>query len=316
MANMSTFHTVKSLNLEAVKKEISIQVIREPLISKYHQDIDSRSDIVLAVQKDGLLKWIDDVPRKRPFIKFIDVQDWINSEFSRIGLAFKLRRSVIETGKMSLYQEYIFNKEVCTPDGEGIAPMVLVKASHSRSGSPLELNLGTYRFTCANGAIVTVGTMSTIKITEANWKIYTNSELHNLFIQAFDQYDTVSELYAKLGKIKMIDVFDNLFSSNLLSLRLRKRILEKLENEKMIKITIDFNDPLMNKAMLKTKYLTGKMLEEPNTSISLTHKSMSLWNIYNFFTEEVTHGNKTSSGILCGSKAVNIVFRELAKVKR
>jgi hypothetical protein len=298
MENMSTFHTVKSLNPEAVKKEISIQVIREPLISKYHRNIESQSDIVLAVQKNGTLKRVDDVPRKRPFSKFLDAYDWINSEFSRTGLEFKLRRSVIEIKKMSLYQEYIFNREVTTPDGEGIAPMVLVKASHSRSGSPLEINLGAYRFTCSNGAIVTVGTMSTIKITEANWKIYTNSELHKSFIQAFDQYDTVSELYTELEKIKAIDVFDDLFSSNMLSLRLRKKVLEKLENENRIEITRDFNDPLMNKAMSKTKYLTGKMLEEPKSSISLTRQRMSLWDIYNRFTEQVRHSNKTSSGML------------------
>ena len=313
MAKMDTFHTIKSLDLTKVRKDISIPVIREPLIPKNHKNIESQFDIVLALNKNGALKRIDEVPRKRPFIEFTDAHDWINWELGKIGLDFKLRKSVIETRKMSLYQEYIFNKEVNTPDGEGIAPMVMVKASHSRSGSPLELNLGTYRFSCANGAIVTVGDMTTIKITEANWSIYTDSKLHKMFIEAFDQYNLVSELYTKLAQIEANKVFDALFSDNLLSLRLRKKVLEKLEIQNRIEVIRVFDDPVMNRDMIKSKFLTREMLSMPKDSIALTARKMSLWDIYNDFTEQVTHSNKTSAGVICGSKAVNIVFQSLVK---
>ena len=313
MADMETFYSVNSINLEKIRKDISIPVIREPLIPKNHKTIESQFDIVLAQNKNGVFKRVDEVPRKCPFVDFTEVHDWINIEFDRIGLKYKLRKSVIEKRKMSLYQEYIFNKEVITPDGEGIAPMVMVKASHSRSGSPLELHLGTYRFSCANGAIVTVGDMTSIKITEANWNIYTDSKLHKMFIQLFDQYNLVSELYMKLAQIKANDVFDTLFSDKLISLRLRKKVLEKLEMENQIEITANFNDPIINRAMLKSKYLTHEMLVIPKNSISLNNNNMTLWDIYNDFTEQVTHSNKTSTGMLCGSKAVNHVFKSMIK---
>jgi hypothetical protein len=313
MASLLTFNTSENLNHDAVRREISIPVIRERLVSKNHQDVVSQYDMVSVRQKDGTFKRIDEVPRKRPFIKFQDAYDWIISEFSRIGLDFKLRKSVIETRKMSLYQEYIFNREVATPDGEGISPMVLLKASHSRSGAPLGLNLGTFRYVCSNGAINTVGRMTTIKITEKTSDIYTKSGLHRMLILAFEQYDTVSHLYAKLAQIKAVDAFDALFSDSKLSLRLRKKVLEKLESENRIRIIRKFDDYVMDNSLSKTKYLTREMLEEPAKSIALTRKDMSLWDVYNDFTERVTHSSSTSAGMLYGSKSVNMAFQAIVK---
>jgi hypothetical protein len=55
------------------------------------------------------------------------------------------------------------------------------------------------------------------------------------------------------------------------------------------------------------------MLEKPGETLTITQKNMSLWHIYNCFTERVTHGNKSFSGVLTGSKAVNTVFKGLAE---
>lgn len=315
MASIKTFNNIAGIDPEVEKKRISFAIFREPLVPKNHFNIDSQYDMVLAKQKNGILKRIDEVPRKRPFIKFQDAHDWINSEFKQIGLDFKLRKSVVEPKKMSLYQEYIFNKDVISPDGQEIAPMVYVKVNHSKIGAPLELNLGTYRFICANGAIVTVGDMTTIKLTELNWNIYTKSVLHKMFIEAFEKYSSVSDLYVRLSRIKASIYFNQLFSNNLLPLRLRKKVIEKLENEKMLRIIKDIRDPSKNKEIIKSKLLSREMLEKPSESIALNYNTMSLWDVYNKFTETVTHENKTSTGIINGSRAVNSVFQSLVNNK-
>ena len=128
---MNHFETIPGLNLEKEKTEIDFSLLRENLLSE-ESHVDSNQDLLIredTKQKLGIIS------KKRNLLPFSQIMDWVVNEFDRSGVSFKLKSSSLSK-KSDLFQDYVFDTKLDTPDGLEISPRAIVKASYVGSRPP------------------------------------------------------------------------------------------------------------------------------------------------------------------------------------
>jgi hypothetical protein len=299
-----TYDEIPALDLAKARQQIAFPVTRETQLAENTKFISGFNRIsVQNIQVPNGLIPIGEVPVNRPYLPYAETMDWMIEEFQEIGIPFKLRTSVIDKKSYGLYQEYIFDQPVLPPDGEGIAPMVLVHASYTK-GSPLSLFLGTYRFVCSNGAIVSAGDRTGISVNSRNWGDLSARGFHDDFKDAFDHYTDVSKFYARLNSVPLSETAGEIFTPKLIPFCIRKKIVGQLEeiDAVSVNITTDKPDGEKFKALREEDLLNPAMVS--------VNSDISTWDVYNRFT---SIGSKLSSSnrILIASKSIDRVFRRL-----
>jgi hypothetical protein len=304
MSQAIVYADAPGLDLAAERKRIDFPVIRESQLSESCQFVSGFTRIsVRDPNAPGKILPIGEVPVLRPYLPYGETMDWIVKEFEEIGIPFKLRASVINRKNYNLYQEYIFDQEVTPPDSEGISPMVLVHSSYVK-GSPLSLYLGTYRYVCSNGAIVSVGGKTRITVNRLNWGSLRDNGFHDDFRDAFDHYADVSAFYARLSRIPLAEAADGIFKSQLIPFCLRKKVIGQLEEDGCVAVNITSGKPEGG----RFKALKEEDLFNAGTLSVIGN--VSAWDVYNRFTGI---GSKLSSSnrILIAYKSIDSVFRKL-----
>jgi hypothetical protein len=304
MSTTITYDEVPALDLVKARQQIAFPVTRETQLAENSRFISGFNRIsVQDTQVPSKLIPIGEVPVNRPYLPYAETMDWMVKEFEEIGIPFKLRTSVIDKKNYGMYQEYIFDHPVTPPDGEGIAPMVLVHASYTK-GSPLSLFLGTYRFVCSNGAIVATGSRTGVSVNSRNWGELSDRGFHDDFKDAFDHYADVSRFYAKLSSTPLSETAGEIFTPKLIPFCIRKKIVGQLEEIGAISvnITTDRPDGEKFKALKEEDFL--------NPATVLVNSDVSTWDVYNRFTNI---GSKLSSAnrVLIAGKSIDRVFRRL-----
>jgi hypothetical protein len=302
-----TYTDVPGLDLETERKKIDFPVSRETQLSETHQFVSGFNRIAVPDPNNaGKTLPIGEVPVTRPYLPYGETMDWIVKELEEIGIPFKLRTSIIDRKNFNLYQEYLFDQEVTPPDGEGISPMILVHSSYTK-GSPLALYLGTYRFVCSNGAIISAGGKTHLSVNTHNWGSLQNKGFHDDFRAALDHYSDVSAFYARLSNIPLTETVEDIFRPKLIPFCMRKKVIGQLEEDGVIavNITSDKSDG--------EKY---KSLREEDLSIPgllSANGDVSTWDVYNQFT---SIGSKlaSSSRILIASRSIDRIFSRLSAV--
>lgn len=301
------FDGVPALDLAKARQQIAFPVTRETQLAENTRFVSGFNRISvpdsLAVNK---LVPIGEVPVNRPHLPYAETMDWMVKELEEIGIPFKLRTSVIDKKNYGLYQEYIFDQPVTPPDGEGIAPMVLVHASYTK-GSPLSLFLGTYRFVCSNGAIVSAGGTTGISVNSRNWGDLSDRGFHDDFKDAFDHYADVSKFYAKLNTVPLTETVTDIFKPKLIPFCMRKKVIGQLEETGAVVVNVTTDKPDGE----KFKVLEEKDLQNPATLT--VNSDVSTWDVYNRFTNI---GSKLSSSnrVLIAGKSIDRVFKRLKAV--
>jgi hypothetical protein len=304
MSTAIDFNEVPALDLVKARQQIAFPVNRETQLAENSKFVSGFNRIsVPDSQIPGKLISIGEVPVNRPHIPYAETMDWIVKEFEEIGVPFKLRTSVIDRKNYGMYQEYIFDQPVTPPDGEGIAPMVLVRASYTK-GSPLSLLLGTYRFVCSNGAIVSAGGTTGISVNSRNWGDLSANGFHDNFRMALDHYTEVAEFYGKLNSVALADTATEIFMPKLIPFCIRKKVVGQLEEIGAVSVNITTDKPDGE----KFRALKEEDLLNPAT-ISV-NSDISAWDVYNRFTNI---GSKlaSSSRVLVAGKSIERVFRRL-----
>jgi hypothetical protein len=304
MSTAIAYGGVPALDLAKARQQIAFPVTRETQLSENSRFVSGFNRIsVQDAQAPSNLTPIGEVPVNRPYLPYAETMDWMVKEFQEIGIPFKLRTSVINKKSYGLYQEYIFDQPVTPPDGEGIAPMVLVHASYTK-GSPLSLFLGTYRFVCSNGAIVAAGGKTGVSVNSRNWGDLSDRGFHDDFKDAFDHYVDVSKFYAKLNSASLSETAGEIFTSKLIPFCMRKKVVGQLEEigAVSVNITTDRSDGEKFKALKKEDLL--------NPAVVAVNSDISTWDVYNRFTNI---GSKLSSSnrVLIACKSIDRVFRRL-----
>jgi hypothetical protein len=304
MSTAIAFNDVPALDLVKARQQIDFPVTRETQLAENTKFISgfNRVSIQDALAANKLIP-IGEVPVKRPYLPYAETMDWLVKEFQEIGLPFKLRTSVIDRKNYGLYQEYIFDMPVTPPDGEGISPMVLVHASYTK-GSPLSLFLGTYRFVCSNGAIVSAGGKTGLSVNSRNWGDLSSRGFHDDFKEAFDHYADVSKFYARLNTVPLSETVTDIFMPKLIPFCIRKKIIGQLEETGDVSVNVVTDRPDGD------KFKALKEDDMLNSSVISVNSNISTWDVYNRFT---SIGSKLSSSnrVLIASKSIDQVFRKI-----
>jgi hypothetical protein len=304
MSAAIAFAGVPGLDLANARQQIAFPVIRETQLAENTKFISGFNRIsVPDASAANKLAPIGEVPVNRPYLPYAETMDWMVKEFEGIGIPFKLRTSAVDKKSYGLYQEYIFDRPVTSPDGEGIAPMVLVRASYTK-GSPLSLFLGTYRFVCSNGAIVSMGGMTGVSVNSRNWRGLSDRGFRDDFKDAFDHYADVSKFYSMLSGAPLTETAAEIFAPKLIPFCIRKKVIGQLEGIGAVSVNIVTDRPEGE----KFKALKEEDLLNPST-VSVS-PDVSTWDVYNRFT---CIGSKLSSPdrVIVACKGIDRVFRRL-----
>jgi hypothetical protein len=304
MSAAITYDAVPALDLVKARQQIAFPVAREAQLAENSRFVSGFNRIsVQDAQVPNKLTPIGEAPVNRPYLPYAETMDWMVKEFQEIGIPFKLRTSVIDKKNYGMYQEYLFDQPVTPPDGEGIAPMVLVHASYTK-GSPLSLFLGAYRFVCSNGAIVAAGGKTSISVNSRNWGNLSDRGFHDDFKDAFDHYADVSKFYAKLNSVPLSETAGEIFTPKLIPFCMRKKVVGQLEEIGVVSVNITTDRPDGE----KFKAIKEEDMLNP-TTVSV-NSDISTWDVYNRFTNI---GSKLSSSnrVLIASKSIDRIFRRL-----
>jgi len=226
---MYTYSDVKGLDFQTVLDEINFKVDRESLVA---------SDSLTASKKDMVLR--DGAPlgivsQKRPMIPYSDMMKWVTDELSKTNIDFKIKDSVI-TEKGDLYQEYIFDMDVPSPDGNEMASMIILKGSYV--GIPMHLQFGTYRFVCRNGVVVGE-TVGDIKVKAREGKDILQSSIIDNIHEKFDMLTKVSDKYKTLNDGLMSEYLINFLSTKYIPMMMKKTVMYTLQTSKDIELTVE-----------------------------------------------------------------------------
>jgi len=302
-----SYASVPALDLAVERKKINFPVSREVQLSETNKFTSGFNRISVSDPNNiGKTMPIGEVPTTRPFLPYGETMDWVTNEINEIGTSFKLRTSVIDRKNFNLYQEYIFDQDVSSPDGEGISPMVLLHSSYTK-GAPLALYLGTYRYICSNGAIVSAGGKTHLSVNSRNWGDLQNKGFHDEFRAALDHYSDVSAFYTKLNNIPLSETVEGIFKPKLIPFCMRKKVIGQLEEDGVVSLNIitDKQDGEKYKALKEEDLFTPGVIAVSG--------NVSTWDVYNRFTNI---GSKLASSnrILIACKSIDRVFSRLEQV--
>jgi len=307
MSQALTYASVPALDLAAERKKLDFPVSRENQLSETHQFVSGFNRIAVPDPNNkGKTIPIGEVPQTRPYLPYGETMDWIVKEFEEIGIPFKLRTSIVDRKNFNLYQEFLFDQVVTPPDGEGISPMVIVHGSYIK-GPPLALYLGTYRFVCSNGAIVSTGGKTHLSVNTHNWGNLQNKGFHDDFKAALDHYQDVSTFYAKLNNIPLSDTVEGIFKPKLIPFCMRKKVIGWLEEDGLIDLAIADDKPTGE----KFKAIKEEDLSTPG--LITVNGDVSTWDVYNRFTN-IGSRLASSNRVLIAAKSIDRVFKKLEQV--
>ena len=156
--------------------------------------------------------------------------------------------------------------------------MIILKASHV--SIPLRLEIGTYRFVCANGALVGE-TIKSISVRANDLDGLLKNNLKDEISRGIDDMRKVSARYQELANEPMEAYMNELFQSLLVPLSLKKAMLEFWISDNTIAMT---DVQKMKNADFISNDLVGPAVN-----------SKSAWSLYNDVTDVVTHSSKNES---------------------
>jgi len=296
-----SFPDTQALSLSETREKIKLPVFREDMLSVKNKLPSSYQMVLLKSGRE--LNCLGEVKADRPFILHEELMDWLCEEFDKIGIKFKLRTHSLSQGKFSLYQQYLFNFDIETPDHRLVNPLIFIKNSFV-VGSAFELHFGTYRYICTNGAIHEEKELTHITANSKNWNSIRGNGLAGKFEAAFNSYVSISDFFRNLYSMSLSDKFEKLFSPGLLPIGIRKQVLASLELSHDIAVNIDI--PKKN-AKVKSRYLKEEDFVNIGKSITLTG-DLSMWDVYNRFTSYSSNQLNSGGGELNANRHIDKAF--------
>lgn len=294
------FEEIQGLDVQAVIDSVNFPTRREPLIAR---DTLTRSPKD-AIFRDGQEAPLGIISQNRPNQSYTDQVSWLLRQIEDTGVPFKIQTSVINEKTSDLYQEIVFDHSIRTPDGTNMNPMFI--ARHSLIGAPLNLIAGTYRYTCANGALVgkTLGKIKLgIKDITAFMALIVSGQINNLL----GRYAEIENLYANLGETKIADIYKPIFSNEKFPAKAKREILHKLEHDGVLTITHVESEKEPEDGSL-IPHLKKVDFETIDLSTQIHDLEASGWDVYNLFTNWATHTERSEQSRMSAYRNIDELF--------
>lgn len=313
---MANFLSITGKSIEDAKKESSFDIRRESLITN-QSSMGMRKDALIRQVRDisGNLsdKIIGTVPSGRSIIPYPETISWLDREFSRTGIQFKLKSSDIYGSQSDMYQEYVFDAGLETPDHQDVYPMAIVRAS--MIDSPLKITFGAYRFVCKNGMMVG-RTFSDLKINARGVESLQKSQIGDSFSATITNMKRVSERYQSLASESWINYFAMLINNKNLPLEVKKSCMYDLQSSGVVTINPQMKEGKMVDPRMSYEDFLGMRFSDDKSSvlgekgeclISL-NKEISAYDLYNYETDVCTHNVLNISSKTYGYMHISRMF--------
>lgn len=282
------YNDVTGLDLSNAKQEISFPIEVEKVQSVVSNKILSKS--VLFNLNGGVNKnertpigFISDKRKIQPYGELMDI---VTNELSKIT-NFKLIENNISTKSYNVSQRYLIDQKITNPDGFELAPMIMV--NYSYVGLPIALELGTFRYTCSNGAFVKVQDFERISIKMHDLNSLYIQNIGNLIKRGLDNINKISNRYNELASENWETYLEAMLSNPRVSVAFKKSIADYLHGtgEMLLRTT----DTVKNDTFLSLHYDKNSncFINRYNEPIYQIMNQKSAWNFYNDCTDLSSH---------------------------
>lgn len=291
---MSQFNAVEGIPWSEIKESVDFEVTDEGAISQETTTFLNKK-AVMKVHEDDTREPFGLVSTNRPLLHHTDLLDWVNGGMQKSGVGYKIIDNVVDN-RGDLFQQYLLDTEIDTPDGQSISPMMILKASYV--SKPLEIMFGTYRFVCSNGAVIgnTIESYS-VKPNEVSGLL--TRSIEGEVMRGVGNMDRVSRRYSSLANEPMSDYLETLIGNRKLSSGIRKEILYSLESSGHVELPLEEDGIEIN----------GETLNQgdPSNLFTLVNDD-SGWHLYNLATQMASHTTRTASSRNRADRQVAAVF--------
>lgn len=270
---MTAFADIEGQDVAGARREADFTVTSELLeTAQTRHEVNQK-----MLRRDDTGEDIGVVHVNRGIIPYPQIMDWVTGAMDELQLRYKLRESVLMRNH-DLYQEYVLDQNERGPDGEGFAPMILLRASHT--GMPMKADMGTFRFVCANG-IVIGQTFRSIKIgsRDAGSDLLQTSIKEDLS-NNLENFSRVADLYRDLDSAPMNAYLNSILMDVDISAKLKKLTIAALAEEGNVEV-------------LKEK-IKSEDFQRPEELISIVNE-VSAFHLYNILTNVATHKTRNAS---------------------
>lgn len=280
------FANADSVSLSDAFREVSFPVERRNLVT---EDPNQPTEYQM-VHRTDTDQDLGVVPSVYPYVKYRDVMKWMVQNFERAGVDYKLRDSLVQN-KGDVYQEYLFDHDVDTPDGSDMSPLVIAKMSYVRA--PLEIYFGTYRFVCSNGVMVG----NTIQKIHVSPKVQDllQSSIRDDIRQSLEKFVKVSNLYTKLQNESFNPFLTQYVLDHYVTAGFKKAVLAELQNAGNIEV-------------LKDKLKQEDFSQGDLDQIYRVVDEITAWDFYNIVTNIATRKSRSVGARFRNYQNVSRVF--------
>lgn len=278
---MLTFDKVKGLDVNQVRNQINFLVEREKVQTE--EDLYVGKKAVIRDTPDGR-KLLGLVSPNREIVSYSDMMGWVLDGFNSLDVPFKLQSNELVKKSDDLFQQYLFDLPVENPDNQDISPMLILKGSHV--GMPLKIDIGTFRFVCANGALVG-NTIKSIRVNSNDLKDFGVERIRKEIRYGIDDMKRVSARYRQLASMDSEDFLMDFFTRENIPLALKRGMRSGLEYHGVFKqLSVKYLDKEdYNSIALKG----GVLVDQDGVPHDEFVKKISAWDLYNIATEVSTH---------------------------
>lgn len=292
---MSQFNAVEGIPWSEIKDSVNFEVTDEGAISEETTTFLNKK-AVMRVHEDGTREPYGLVATNRPLLHHKDLLEWINGGMQKSGVNYKVIDNVVDN-RGDLFQQYLLDTTIDTPDGQDISPMMILKASYI--GKPLELMTGTYRFVCSNGAVVG-NTIESYSVKPNELSGLLTRSIEGEVTRSVTNMNRVSQRYSALANESMSDYLGPLIGNRKLATGIRKEVLYSLESSGHVQLPLEEDEIEINGETLNHS--------DPTTLFTLVNDD-SGWHLYNLCTQLASHTTRTASSRNRADRQVAEVFR-------
>ena len=285
MTNQS-FARASSISLTQAFQEVSFPIERRNLIT---EDPNQPTDYQMVHRVDTNYD-LGVVPVTYPKVGYRDVMKWMVQNFENAGLDYKLRDSIVQN-KGDVYQEYIFDQDIDTPDGSEMSPLVIARLSYVHS--PLEIFFGSYRFTCSNGVLVG-HTVQKIHVGPRVQDLL-QSSIKDDIKQSLQKFAEVSNLYSKLDNESFNAYLIPYLLDHYITAGFKKAVLQELANGGNVEV-------------LKDKISQDDFSSGDIESVINVKDEISAWLFYNIITNIATRKSRSVGARFRNYQNISRVF--------
>lgn len=286
------YDDVTGIDLQTARSDISFPIEMEKVQSVNSSKILNKS-VLFNIQ--GGPNKNDRVPigfvsDRRKIIPYGDMMDIITDELSNI-VKFKLIESNIANKSYNVTQRYLLDHSIDNPDGQQLASMLIV--NYSYIGLPLSLELGTFRYVCANGAVVKIEDFEKISIKMHDLNSLYIKNIGNVIRRGLDSITRVSDVYAKLASEDWTSYLIKLMNDRDTTVAFKKSVVDYLiMNKEMYPMT---KNTIKNDVFTTLSLLGSNLVDEDGESIYSLNATKSAWQFYNDCTDVSTHSSPSVS---------------------